>query len=987
MARFKKDVETRSFTKGLITEATGLTYPEGSSRDLDNVDIDTDGSVRRRLGIAQERDGVVIGTDALSDTLFTNDTGGPLSLSPSVTGATVTKSYDGVTGNGDWTLGGFSATITSGAFSLDSQSGSVSYMQQDLSVSDYDRITLSWDAREVTSNEGQLLILVGATVGGAGQGVEINSSGIRAVTTSGHNTGYVEGSTLFSYNAEGNYSYIMTLAKTGTNAYVGTVQVKLGTTVVKVVDITVGTSGDYIEFLSQSGQHHRVDWRVDNIGITLEVLEVSSDLPDTSVSASEFAISTHAWPSPNGDGTKGFQVTQIGNRLYFRDAKQTTVSATDGDVPLASQELSFDGIGTGFIYNTTSALAAKVKLQSAPGFGRLWFTSRATIPFYAELAEDGESIRLRAVGTRDGSAGIEAVAGQRIMRDLLGVDDGLEPSDTPATLSPEHLYNLINQGWPSDKINDFFTSQSNYPANGMQWWYGKKTDTDFDPTWLVEQQEFGSTTANKGRIMFDALLGDRDGQAHAVSGVTSPIDFDDANDAKSSTGWEAVAFFAGRVCLAGDVNAKRPGCLYMSKVLEGTDDAGKFYQVADPASEHINNLVATDGLVIPIPEAGNIRRLVPFGAGLMVLADTGVWFVYGRQGGFAANNYSVEKLTNTGTIAPDTVVKSDQQVVYWAENSIHVAQFTQDTDRAYLPVISDIGERTIFRHYQLIPRPSRQTATSCYDPITKKCIWFWLSDGDLAPTHASLYDRCLILDTRTGAFTKYSFTSETTPLLGVACAFPRQTPTEPAIYEPVYDSLFATVVDSFGDTVYGPDGLVDLTQAEVSTSIKLVVADEDSGGVRIAEFSSLSFADFEGFSGFTPVEATAFIETGDETVGDLQRNKQATWVSSFFRRTESGFYPDQTLKRASGATFQAKWDWTSSSGAGRWSDPQQAYRFKRAFAPAAFTDPFPQEEEIVFTKLKVRGRGRAVRFRYTSVEGKDMRLLSFAIPVTIDGVP
>lgn len=985
MARSKADKEYRSFAQGLITEATGLTYPEGSCRDIDNVDLGLDGSARRRLGIAQEPDGRIVGGGYLSDTTFTNDTGGPVSDAPSVLAASVTYNYDGTApGNGDWTLFSTLYGVATGAhWELGAQRGQYAYIQQDLAVSDYDRIVLSWHQDELTNDEGQLAILVGCTVGGAGQGVVLSRSGVRQVTTTSHSADYVYGPFLYGYDAEDENLYnTLSLTKVDTNSYVGTLQIKSDPyTVVQTVPITLGTSGDFIEFVATSGQKHTSKWLVDDIGIQLDVFGVNSDLPDVGVESAGFAISTHSWVAPNGDGTKAFQVFQIGNNLFFRDAKLDTVSKVEGGaVPAVSQQLQFDGIGTGFIYNMSSSEAAAVKLQSTTGFGRIWFTSQAVVPFYAELAEDGASIRLRAVGTRDGSAGIDSVIGQRLIRDLAGVEDGLDPDETPASMSDLHLYNLLNQGWPSAKINSYFTSQTNYPANNQQWFLGKDALDAFDPAQLV-QQDFGSQVSVKGRIMLDALLGDRDGQTHAVSGVTSPLDFDDLQDATSTTGWKTVAFYAGRLWLAGDVNPRRPGCLYYSKTLESPDDAGKLHQISDPTSEHFNQVLATDGGYISLPEAGNFHRLQPFGAGLLVFADAGVWFVYGRDGGFKANAYAVEKITSTGTINPGTVIDTDTSVLYWSDSSLHRITFAE-SNRAYLPTEEDIGEGTVFRYYQQIPRASRTHASGCYDPISKKAFWLWLSDADKlkAESFQSLYNRALVFDLRTEAFTKYSWAAEYTNLFGVACAFPRQTPPLGSVYEDVYDSTGELVLDSNDDVVYSSS---EEDEHDLAVSLKLVLVSEEDMGLRLAGFTSLSFQDFDGLPGVESSEAESYLVTGDETLGDLQRNKQTTYVHSFFRRTEDGFLPSTQLPRhASGCTLQARWDWTNTNTAGRWSDEQQAYRYRRPYTPVGVADTFDTGEEIVYTKLKVRGKGRAVAFRYASVEGKDFHLLGFAVPYT-----
>lgn len=989
MARGKADKEYRSFIKGLITEATGLTYPEGSCRELDNVDLGTDGSARRRLGISQENDGGVIGAGLLSDTLFTNDTGGPLSLAPSIIGSSVAKTYDGTDLDGEWILAGEAYDVGVGQWQLYAQRGSAPSMFQDANVSDYNRINISFQYEEDSSNEGNLALLIGSTLAGAGQGIFLENNSVHTITTSGSHSGYVVGPVLGDFNNTGSRCHVtVNLTRpVGGLSFVGTLTVRRFSSsgpVAVNAPLNIGVNDDYFTIAASSGQRHASRHNISQLRYTLEVFGVNSDLPDVGVADEGFAVTSHSWVAPNGDGTKSFEVFQIGNTLLFRDTQQDTISnISDTSVPVQSQQLQFDGIGTGFIYNMSSSQAAAVKLQSATGFGRIWFTSRAVVPFYAELAEDGTSIRLRAVGTRDGSAGVDAVVGQRLIRDIAGVEDGMDPDETQLIATPEHMYNLLNQGWPSDKINTYLSATSSYPSNNQQWWLGKDGSDTFTPSLLI-QQDFGSRIPVRGRYLIDALLGERDGRAHAITGATSPIDFSDSHDATASSGWEAVAFYTGRVWFAGDVNPKRPGGVYFSRTLESVDDSGKFYQQNDPTSEHFNQLLATDGGYIALPEAGSIRRLVPFGAGILVVAEAGVWFVYGRSGGFKANDYAVEKITSTGTVSPGTVIPTDQQVLFWADNSVHRISLPED-QRAYLPVVEDIGEETIFKYYQLIPRTSRSYASSVYDPISKKAFWFWLSDEDKekAASFQSLYNRALIFDTRTQAFSAYSFEcGYSDPLYGVTCAFPRRTPSTPAIYEPVYDSTFEAVVDSLNAAVYGPDGQTQLNSAELGVSLKLVIVSSVEQGLRIGEFGSLSFTDFDGLSGVTGTEATAYLVTGDETLGDLQRNKQTTYVHSFFTRTETGFYPDQTPKRASGCTLRARWDWTNGSNANRWSESQNAYRYRKAFAPAAFTDAFNTGEEILYTKLKVRGKGRAVSFWYQSVAGKDFRLLGFAVPYT-----
>lgn len=987
MARIKAEKTYRSFINGLITEASGLTYPENSCRDLDNVDIEVNGLVRRRLGLAQETGGVLIGGGSISDTLFTNDTGGPLSSSPSIAADDVQLDYDGVTGNGDWTfdtIGGGGAGIVSGEFRIGPvQNGQGGAFYQDLDMNQYDRITIVWSSEERTSNGSSYRVLFGSNVSGGGQGIRVGEDKLYLHTRDTRSGTAVNTEIADDGNYDRVHHHTVTLTKVATNSYTGTwiVRRENGTIRYTFPIPSLGMLDGFIEFAAgPGGQNHASYWYFDNISIHLELFEVSSDSEDETVADNKFAISTHTWAAPNGDGTKNIQVFQIGNKLIFRDLEQEAVSnLTDTAVPPLFSELQFDGVGTGFIYNKTSSEAAQIKLQSTSGAGRIWFTSEAVVPFYAEMNEDGTEIQLKAVGSESFTAGVEAITGRRSMRDTRGVEDFLDTDETPATLSDEHHYNLLNQGWPSARLNTFNTEEANWPSNSMQWFLGKTGSDSFDPDLLLVQ-DFGTGRAPRGRLIFDALLGSRDGIPNATTGEDNPLTFDGEQDEKATTGWQTVAFYAGRLWVAGESNAKRPGCVYGSRTIQVPKDAGIFMQENDPTSEHFNDLLATDGVVISIPEADVIRKLVPYGSGLLVLAGNGVWFIYGGEGGFTATNYSVEKLTATGILGPNTVVTTDQAVFFWADNSVHQIAYTPEGG---LPRVVDIGQTRIFKYYQLITREARLNATSTFDPISKKAFWFWLDDDDGA-NYPSLYNRALIFDTRTGAFTTYSIAVDKSTLVGIACAFPRQTPTQPSSLEYVTNLAGVVVTDSNDDPVYVYTA--DQTAArDLVNSLKLVVVSGTENGLRLGEFLSLQFYDYDGFPGIDLSDFSSYVVPGEEILEDLARNKTITYLNSYFIRTENGFNPDMSAKKPSGCTVRARWDFHVTASGNRWSQAQRAYRYKRAYAPVDSDDDFDTGEEIVYTKLKLRGWGRAVTLMYESETGKDFRLAGYALSFTADG--
>lgn len=97
--------------------------------------------------------------------------------------------------------------------------------------------------------------------------------------------------------------------------------------------------------------------------------------------------------------------------------------------------------------------------------------------------------------------------------------------------------------------------------------------------------------------------------------------------------------------------------------------------------------------------------------------------------------------------------------------------------------------------------------------------------------------------------------------------------------------------------------------------------------------------------------------------------------------------PEADKTTEHGCLVTAKWDWTFSDNAGRWSNPQQAYKPKRFHIATTASEPFNDGHGIRRSKLKIRGKGVALSIRYESQDGKDFQLLGWAIPFTADSTP
>jgi hypothetical protein len=697
-----------------------------------------------------------------------------------------------------------------------------------------------------------------------------------------------------------------------------------------------------------------------------------TSLPD------ELAITVHLWPQPGSTPGLNLVCIQLGNFITFRNWDSRLVSDPNELANLLVGDNSFNiaDATAGFVFGTSHILASKSQLQSSSGFGRLWLSSESHHPFYAEYDSVNKTITLRPVG-HDPSKPETVLAGSLTIRDFNGVEDGLEPNEKPAVITSEHEYNLQNQGWGSTSTI-VAIQRGTFPSNAEQLILGRNSTGDFDvPT--LSKQEFGNSLAPRGRVILHALSGQRSGLAKP-DGLGGTFNIAASFNEPSTTSFSTVSFYAGRVWFAGDSNQKRPNGVYFSKTLSKTLDAGVLRSENDPTSEHFSDVLATDGGVVYITEASRIIKLQPYSNGILAFATNGVWFISGGAGeSFTATAFSVDKISDIGCISASSVVVSEQAVFFFSETSI-LAMALPEQGR--VPVIQDIGYNKVFTFYGRIPREARVHAHGGYDQASKKVVWSFLDLEQYEyPSGQSQFNRMLILDTRTGAFTKYSFACDDDVWNGPL--FTKRSISRPLVLENI--TVMGVPATVGGEPLVG---YIELDETrELFDSVK--VLSTTATGVRILEFYDAGFFDYATMAqGAT--DYSAYLVSADETLGDIQRFKSATYIHSFFKKTETGVRFDSggnlIYRNGSGAQLQAQWDWHISAAGGRWSMPQRAYRFRTAFVASSISDPVDIGEGIVYTKLKIRGKGRSLAVRYDADSGKDMQLLGYSIAFTANEV-
>ncbi len=526
----------------------------------------------------------------------------------------------------------------------------------------------------------------------------------------------------------------------------------------------------------------------------------------------------------------------------------------------------------------------------------------------------------------------------------------------------------------STKIATYFTATGKYPANNQISSLGKDTSDNFSAS-VLDKVEFGNTPAPKCHFIMKAF--DRD--YATVSGISNAaiVALREQDETRPTT----VCSAFGRIWYSGTADQATQGKAYFSQVAGDIAGFERCYQLNDPTSEDLSDVLDTDGGVIVVHNSGAIVSLVEAFSGVLALCANGVWLISGtEQVGFTATGYQIQKITDIGCISRDSVVFADGVVLYWSDAGIYAIAPSQTG----APVATSLSQSSIQSYYNAIPDALKRYCEGTYSSREKIVYWMY-GDDSTKPTRKRNF---LAFNTELGAFISYAQGQEQSldAIYGTT-SYPASFVsngyfTDVTYQEPLTTSSGELITTSSGEQIYTEYTLA----AEEQPSLKvLTVVPTDLGQVlQFSEFNNTSYKDY-GTESYT-----SYVETGSITGGDLMRNKQAQYIVNHFERSEDGYELDVNgnvaLANQSGCFVRSKWDWTSTSNAGKWSNSQQAYRLKHLYIPLSVSDPFDYAYDVVSTKLLLRGNGYAFRLRYESDGDKKFKLLGFGLPVTMESV-
>ena len=533
------------------------------------------------------------------------------------------------------------------------------------------------------------------------------------------------------------------------------------------------------------------------------------------------------------------------------------------------------------------------------------------------------------------------------VRDTAGIEEPNHPAneELPTILTNQHKYNLYNQGWDQTKIDSFYSANNVYPSNALTWFVLKGSNGTYAPS-TVTNHAFGSSLAPRGRYILNAYEMDRD----RVSGLP-------AEDIRPSPFGkhrpEDICFYAGRLWYALDGRL-----LYSQIISEDSTLVEKCYQAADPTSENVSDPVDTDGGEMNIHQCGKILSISTLGSGLLVFGDKGVVAILpGNSVGFTPTSYYQYLVSSVGATSKRSVVSCGDSVYYWSSLGVYRVAFNEQGSITS----TNVSFGTIHSYFKNLSDISKKNCVARFNAVKGEISFMYPTNED----EPKRLDGFLKLNVATNAWTPRSvpLTEVSSPFIVDAIELKNAINTKPK-----------AVVEANGDTVTCGGDAVEITKKDEDyigfDSLSYLVVDGNSMKVTFANCTNIEHKDWTiGDVTGNGYNYESYITTHPYVFQDIYKNKQAPYITTTFKRSEEGeLFP-------SGCFMSARWDWAFSSDSYKWDFKQQAYRL-----PANQTYMSGERfKEFVMTKTRVRGTGKSLQLHFESDGSKDFRLCAIGV--------
>ena len=661
----------------------------------------------------------------------------------------------------------------------------------------------------------------------------------------------------------------------------------------------------------------------------------------TGGAASTYVVPTDAlvhheiWRNVNEDGGLIFLVLQLNNFVTFYNMS---------GYPVSDHQMSYSIQLTDYKANNNIDIKDH-PIQTATINGKLVIVNPGMEAILVEYDQDAHSFSVRQLP-------------QPKIRDFEWQGDTYTYFKDDRGPSTERMYDTYNAGWGPDELSTYKDETEKWPRLTHPWWTAHNlidSDGDLVHFWeeVWEQDNYGSRLTANGHIILNLFYKDRRKVVLNEGGkrLNIPVETIDLR-------FSACEAYAGRVFFGGLGDNK----VYFSKIVEDDNDVTKFYQQNDPTVQDLNDLLDSDGGVMTIAGAQNIKRLVVFGSSLIVFADNGIWEIKGPDGVFKATEFYVTKISTTGMANPRTYVDVEGVPFWWSKFGIHSLTRNEVSLQAEVANLSKTSIQSLFDDISV---EAKLNATGVYDSHNKVVSWLYSNDV----TNPYKYNRVLNLNIPLKAFYPWEFSDEdaSTDFI-VGASFWEGYSTSVESEDVVVNG---TTITHNGDTVTVEDFVMDV---DTDPRVVYFVKDNNSSTAK------LHFADTSqyGFKDWGTEDYDSYVEAAFNFMGDLTTNKKGLLITTYMKVTEDGWVDTgdgYELRKPSSCYLKPFWDLRTNP-----SSQQQIYRLKRVpVVNESNLNEFDPERDVNISRSRIKGKGRVLKLRFESDEDKDWHLLGYEL--------
>jgi len=633
------------------------------------------------------------------------------------------------------------------------------------------------------------------------------------------------------------------------------------------------------------------------------------DFTSTDLGQEPDVTSNHYWDNPGNEKRTRFLVLQVRNVVWFWDISSYNCSGN---------RKSFT-INLNSYTNPYYGAASGDPIDVASGKGYLFITSPRIEPLLVEYDPAEDDITVTQLTLK--------------IRDFKFLPTTEEFTDKPTNPSDEFLYNLYNQGWNDDTLEDYregggpylqqFDGYNRYPSLTKHWGLGLR------PYVSTQSSPSAGELSRIGREFFDPVLYERfkwTGTSVAPNGskiydafrITREVDGRPVQQEIKNRRPISVAFKFGRVWWTdGDL-------IYFSQIIEQDPlKAQNCYQDADPTSNDISEIVDTDGGTINILEAGTVIKILSASNSIIVFTENGVWEISGAEGDpFKPTSYVPAKISNSELESIKTAVDVDG-IPMWAS-----------TEGLYTLTLDDVSRKYVEQPL------TDQTIKTYYDNITDKANMDIEYDRSSKKVYFQHGLNVLVFDTINGSFHPWTIADVGKTLIGCFSTKARGRIENNDLVQANGEQVVANgenvVVTTFSD-------------AENITTIKFIILDDTE--VTFGSFIDTTYYDF------TDQAYSVYFESGHLFEQTPTQRKDIPMITFYFK--------EDSLD--SECLFSTKWDFADDANSNLWTDPIDIYETKGIY------------RGTTSTSRQIYGSGNFVVLRFEGVAGKYFELYGFNI--------